>query len=272
MENGTLKTIREDGGRGPFSVLSQPTSIFEPRKQFLTIEPCQITNCDLLSATVTGFTVMQSDMQVATETSVVALGKPQRVVNNGSASITQIYEAVKSVSQLAKVGMVASTGYITQWSVVEDVFVDFMEPVPLGAQDLVKYALISSYNLSKMPETMEQAHKISSNFCASHEITIGPCETYQVKSYVPMVRGLALKYVVNFEISLEHEGIKLGATETRSRLSKLGLNLANAMVTENGVLAVESGHMFVDFGLESVFEGKGESIPGCLKSTTTRGH
>lgn len=264
IENNIKQTVTEYGGRGPFSIASQPSSSITHRNKFLSIEPCTVNEraCADIKAKVTKFSLSMPKYQQFVQNPMLSLGATTTFINNGSATVTQEYTATKSITQSTEVSLVKSTSKMSSWSVSNTVEFDVgwkvAEIVDLSFKESFTASYSRESSASESSGTVDR-YENTTVFSVDQKIEIQSCTHYTVQSFVKMATGLQLKYTLTFEITGTFQGDRLNATELRRRLA--GLKFIEDKPDGYTVVAEDDGTMLVDFGVDVIISGEGEKMP-----------
>lgn len=186
--------------------------------------------------------------------------------NNGSATVTQEYQAMKKIVESTEISRSkgftemtrVETGEETEWGVSAGLSFG-----PFSAGSTLRNRVYEAHTMERNSSYQESETYFSQDereFSVSQTIQISPCTLYEVSSVVKFVEKYPVNYVVTARVSGAYAGIRMTAEGIRERLTSMDYV---EDYDEFTVVAKTYGTIIVDFGLETLIDGAGVPIQGC---------
>lgn len=222
--------------------------------------------CHTLNSTVFKFVINSDEKKVKeiSTSSDQAMTAKTTFRNNGSAIQTQTYEAktiIREIVEVTRVTKFSSTNtYSTVRSVTTEGHVGFM-----FFHTKITETLTEAYTVTNTSEDLYGETHIkdeSREVVVRQELTIPPCSTYEVNSFITMVQHYPVDYDVYMYVGGMAKDRRLEASEVKERLTE-GLSYVEDYDNYT-VIAKGSGTILADLSMEAVIDGEGGPLEGCL--------
>ncbi len=239
-----------------------------PFDPILAISPCrQSEECHVISlnASVIHFALAESKAKsFASKTSDLSMAATTTFINDGWATVSQEYQVTKTITEATEITLVESFSKMNNWYVGASLEVE----TKIGSwivmsEATIKASLSTAYTREETQANEEintRRHEVSKEFSASERIEIEPCTRYKVDSYIRVKEKYPMRYTITYEVTGTKGDIPMTAGEIRKSLGNLNYVRNKDLYT---VVASEISEMYLDFGVETIINGKGEIIAEC---------
>lgn len=214
-----------------------------------------------MTATVVKFEIQDSkDQQLHSQSNTqnFQMATKGRFINTGHATVTQEYNAKKSIQETTMIQRVKSlsTAHTVQVS-AKVAFENKLTVVGIFAFDQAKLSasLSAAYTFNYNESSTDTERHVSSEtreFQATQKIEIPPCTSYEIDSFVKFTQNYPISYTVYTEISATIGGERMLAEELESRLTDM---VKIGKVDDYTINASATSFVTVDFGVETYVNG-----------------
>lgn len=186
--------------------------------------------------------------------------------NNGSAVVTQEYQASKKIVESVEIARSSSltemtrvyTEKETEWGVSAG-----LSYGPFSSSGTFKKRMFEAHTMERNSSHQESEKYFAQDereFSVSQTIQILPCTLYEVSSVVRFAEKFPVEYVLHARVSGAYAGLRMTAANLKDRLTSMEYVGDHDDFT---VIAKTTGRMNVDFGVETVIDGEGIPMAGC---------
>ncbi len=184
-------------------------------------------------------------------------------INDGWATVSQEYQATKVITEATEITLVKSFSKINSWKFGASDDVDINTRWLFAVERNIRASILTAYT-GKETKTNEESNtrcqEFPKEFSASQKVEIEPCTRYHVDSYIRIKEKYPMEYNVTFEVTGTKGGLTMTANEIRDKLGNLKYIRDENIHT---VVVSESNEIYLDFGVETIIEGKGKIIAEC---------
>lgn len=165
--------------------------------------------------------------------------------NNDSISITQDHSAVRQISERILIEVPKYLENIDIVTVERFVELETQATIPFLASSFLKKSLVTALSNSSLNSENFVA-ETQKEFIASHEVAIPPCMEYKMSSTVKYVKNYPVDFIVQFKITGNEGGVKVGQSLLRAKYIPEGMEYLDTF-DSNTVIAQGMVKMRVDF-------------------------
>lgn len=183
--------------------------------------------------------------------------------NHGSATVTKDFGAQKTIKELIEINRVSRLTSMTSCIVSKSLRVETPQNFPMSAKMKLKQGLIEAYTYTTNSSTKQPTRFTKEpefEFTASEHIQLAPCSEYSVSSYVQMIQGYSIDYVLYAKIR-GRKGKRVMTTEELT-VEFTGMDYVKDF-DGSTIIVTSNGTILADLGLEVVVDGEGFSMPAC---------
>lgn len=252
--------------------------------------------CVTLKSRITKFKLIPNPSRAAAQSIAqnVDLGTKTYFYNNGSATLTQEYEAKRTVRETTTMKMSKTISSMSSFEVDagaevevgtgEDEDEDECEEqrrngrraeeedkcedkdITIKLQGKLSGSLSKAYSTESPPETEEYSytHEEETTFSVKQRFQVPPCVQYEVSSTISMVENYPVIYEVYAMITGESSGAKMTAEEVAGQVDEMTFV---EYFDEYTAIFKRTETMTANLGVETIISGGGSDLPGCDKRT-----
>lgn len=187
--------------------------------------------------------------------------------NNGSATVTQEYEARKSVTESTtferSTSILMMDSYTVETSATIEAGIE-AGPSFVKVSAKVSATVTSAYTQTDSIEKTERSsytHEETKEFAVKQTIAIPPCAQYEISSMVTMAEN----YPVRYEMYTRVTGMASGQRMTAEQVSQQVDDLTFVEYQDEYTAVFKSNHRIIaNVGVDTFISGEGSDINGCL--------
>lgn len=229
-------------------------------------------SCVKLDASIFKFEIFM-DKPIEEKAGEVKMGQVTKFFNNGSATLTQEYEAVQTVRETTIVKLSKSItemrGHRVETSRSVDVSVSASIPIPettlavnIGVN--VGFSATKGFGSGESEgesESSEYTNVEEKQFTTKQTFVVPPCVEYQVSSTVKVVENYPIIYDVYSKVTGEANGKRITAQEVEGRVDGMAFV---GYFDEYTAIFKATETIIANVGFETLITAEGNDIEGCV--------
>lgn len=184
--------------------------------------------------------------------------------NNGKSTTIEDYSNKGTVKEIIRINRVESMVSMRSVTVSNSLqIVDISSDTNVLGVSKLRDAITEAYTYNTNSSTTKSrifTKESDAEFVVNEHIEISPCSEHKVSSYINMVRGYTMDYVIYAMVRGSKGRRSMTAEELKDEL--VGMEYIRDL-DENIIVAKGNGTIAADFGVETVVKGLETVLSGC---------